>query len=307
MSDFNYDENAPYNPQKLRVPLPAAVAPERLRSGHSLVQRQQKIVQTKLKSADAHMLEYFTDMTFDQHKGRIKSYMSIRSDKQKKSRWLEELAKEFDNTLSKIEPNPYSSRYYSSDGVKLLAVYANQFPDQPPPRRSVKEQLGLSHMLEAQSKGTSIHNNGVPPSTIQQVWHETQALLAVVPPEPYQPSNDKRHLLKDGLDKQTAYYHRHCGLNGDEDVQGEPKGVLHIADCWTALGHPDGPMTPTRRAYHDVGGAQGPMAIQHWYEVTPEFGNLLSSVFKQEWPDKWEEAMKCFKAGKWQAANPGPW
>ncbi|KAJ3854704.1 hypothetical protein EV368DRAFT_36283 [Lentinula lateritia] len=49
------------------------------------------------------------------------------------------------------------------------------------------------------------------------------------------------------------------------------------------------------------------MAIQHWYEVTPEFGNLLSSVFNQEWPDKWEEAMKRFKAGKWQAANPGPW
>ena len=56
------------------------------------------------------------------------------------------------------------------------------------------------------------------PSLIQQVWRETQALLAVVPPEPYQPSNDKRHLLKNGLDKQTAYYHRHHGLNGDEDV-----------------------------------------------------------------------------------------
>ncbi|KAJ3924803.1 MAG: hypothetical protein NXY57DRAFT_1080477, partial [Lentinula lateritia] len=241
MSDFNYNENAPYNPQliqKLRVPLPAAVASERLRSGHSLVQRQQKIVQTKLKSADAHMLEYFTDMTFDQHKGRIKSYMSIQSDKQKKSRWLEELAKEFDDTL-----------FWLCMPTNFLIS----------------------------------HRRGVPP-------------------EPYQPSNDKRHLLKDGLDKQTAYYHHHCGLNGDEDVQGEPKGVLHIADCWTALGHPDGPMTPTRRAYHDVGGAQGPMAIQHWYEVTPEFGNLLSSVFKQEWPDKWEEAMKRFKA-----ANPGPW
>ncbi|KAJ3804585.1 hypothetical protein F5876DRAFT_82921 [Lentinula aff. lateritia] len=210
--------------------------------------------------------------------------MSVWSNKQKKSCWLEELAKEFDNTISKIEPYPYSSQYYSSNGAKLLVVYANQFSDQPPPRRSVKEQLRLSHILKAQGEGTSIHNNEVPPSTIQQ-----------------------RHLLKDSLDKQTAYYHHHHGLNGDEDVQGEPKGVLHIADCWTALSHPDGPIIPTRRAYHNVGGTQGPMAIQHWYKVTLESGNLLSSVFKQEWPDKWEEAMKYFKAGKWQAANPGPW
>jgi hypothetical protein len=108
------------------------------------------------------MLEFYTEYTLAELK-------EIRNEKYSAKAHIKEADRvkteqEWDDFFQLKKPNPFTSSFFTSDGVKILVVYANQWPAEVsvPPRRHVSEQPDIDDLNWFVGKGYKIHFNGLP-------------------------------------------------------------------------------------------------------------------------------------------------
>ncbi|KAF5334147.1 hypothetical protein D9757_015416 [Collybiopsis confluens] len=304
--DFDFSPMAKYNGILLQLAnIPTPLPLESFRVAHTMKDAR-STAQKVLKRYNSEVLEYVSPHPFQFFEEQRSSYLGVQKSSRKKYQdFMEAVGAERESVFADVLPNPYSTRVFDVNGVKLLSSFQYAAPeDLIAKNRGVFSTTGVRELVTEQPgllDASPGHNHMIPKRFLHQALHGTQSLLSVVPLE-RPDSGDRRHGAVD-RSLQRSHYNVHRGWKGEGELRPERCGVLHCVGCWPQVGHPNHVMTPS--ASFSANSTAG-NAHERYYEETAALNAWLDELFKHEFPKHHAKFKKAHAAGRWSEVDPGP-